>query len=64
MLRETDEAIDAAQPRGGRPVFVAGSLLAELLSDPLTQTLMAADRVGHRELEVLLRRARLRLRRC
>jgi hypothetical protein len=61
MLPETDERIDAAQPREGRPVFVAGALLAELLSDPMTQTLMAADRVERPDLEALLQRARLQL---
>ncbi len=64
MLRETDGRIGAAQPREGRRVFVAGALLAELLSDPMTQRLMAADRVEHRDLETLLQRARLQLGLC
>jgi hypothetical protein len=53
MQRDTEERIDGAQPREGRPGFVAGALLAELLSDPMTQRLMAADRVEHREFEVV-----------
>ena len=53
--------IDTAQTREERPAFVAGSELAELLRDPMTQLLMAADRVGYREIEGLLQRTRWQL---
>ncbi len=61
MLRETNEQADAPQTRNGRSAFVAGPVLAELLSDPMTHQLMAADRVEYRQLEAVLQQARLQL---
>ena len=50
--------IDAAQHQEARPIFAAGPLLSELLSDPIMHMLMAADRVEYRDLEAVLQRAR------
>lgn len=57
MLSETDKPIDTVQRQEAHPVFVAGPLLADLLSDPIMHMLMAADRVEYRQLEALLQRA-------
>jgi hypothetical protein len=57
MLPDTDKPIDAVQRQEARPVFVAGPLLADLLSDPIIHMLMAADRVEYRQLEALLHKA-------
>jgi hypothetical protein len=57
-----DKLIDAAQCQEARPVFAAGPLLTELLSDPIIHMLMAADRVKYRDLEAVLQRARSQLR--
>jgi hypothetical protein len=56
-----DKLIDAAQHQEARPLFAAGPLLTELLSDPIMHMLMAADRVEYRDLEAVLQRARLQL---
>jgi hypothetical protein len=56
-----DKLIDAAQPEEARPVFAAGPLLTELLSDPIMHMLMAADRVEYRDLEAVLQQARSQL---
>jgi len=56
-----DKLIDAAQCQEARPVFAAGPLLTELLSDPIMHMLMAADRVEYRDLEAVLQRARSQL---
>src|SRR3954447_6599605 len=56
-----DKLIDAAQHQEARPVFAAGPLLTELLSDPIMHMLMAADRVKYRDLEAVLQRARSQL---
>jgi NADPH-dependent ferric siderophore reductase len=61
MLRHTDERTDATQARDGQAAFVAGPALAELLNDPMTWQLMAADRVSYRALEAVLRQARSQL---
>ena len=50
-----DKPIDAAPRQEARPVFVAGPLLTEILSDPIMHMLMAADRVEYRQIEALLR---------
>ena len=60
MLPDTDKPIDAAQRQEARPVFVAGPLLIDLLSDPIMHMLMAADRVEYRQLEALLLRVQSR----
>ena len=52
-----DKLIDAARPPEARPVFSAGPLLTELLSDPIMHMLMAADRVEYRDIEAVLQRA-------
>jgi len=57
MLADTDKLIDATQRQEARTVFVAGPLLADLLSDPIMHMLMAADGVEYRQLETLLQRA-------
>jgi len=56
-----DKLIDAAQRQEARPVFAAGPLLSELLSDPIMHMLMAADRVEYRDIEAVLQRARSQL---
>src|SRR5215213_5779380 len=56
-----DKLIDAAQRQEARPVFAAGPLLTELLSDPIMHMLMAADRVEYRDIEAVLQRARSQL---
>jgi hypothetical protein len=56
-----DKLIDAAHRQEARPVFAAGPLLTELLSDPIMHMLMAADRVEDRDLEAVLQRARSQL---
>ena len=56
-----DKLIDAAQGQGAHPVFAAGPLLTELLSDPIMDMLMAADRVEYRDIEAVLQRARAQL---
>ena len=61
MSHYADEPIDGTQTRDAESAFVAGPLLAELLSDPMTQQLMAADGVDRRELEAVLQRARSQL---
>ena len=40
-----DKLIDAAQGQKAHPIFAAGPLLTELLSDPIMRMLMAADQV-------------------
>ena len=60
MLPDTDKPIDAAARQEARPVFVAGPLLTDLLSDPIMHMLMAADRVEYRQLEAVLERAQSR----
>ena len=60
MLPDTDKPIDATLGQKARPVFVAGPLLTDLLSDPIMHMLMAADRVEYRQLEALLLRAQSR----
>jgi DNA-binding transcriptional regulator of glucitol operon len=57
MLRTRDERITATQTSKGRSAFAAGPVLAELLSDPMTHQLMAADRVEYRQLEAVLQEA-------
>ena len=54
-----DKLIDAAQYQEARPLFAAGPLLTELLSDPIMHMLMAADRVEYRDIEAVLQRATL-----
>ena len=61
MLQGTDQLIDAAQGQEAHPIFAAGPLLTELLSDPIMHMLMAADRVEYRDLEAVLQRARSQL---
>ena len=61
MLPDTDKPIDAAARQEARPVFVAGPLLTDLLSDPIMHMLMAADRVEYRQLEALLLRVQPRV---
>jgi len=61
MLPDTDKPIDAAPRQEARPVFVAGPLLTDLLSDPIMHMLMAADRVEYRDLEAVLQKARSQL---
>jgi hypothetical protein len=56
-----EKLIDAAQDHEARPVFVAGPLLTELLSDPIVHMLMAADRVEYQDIEDVLQRARSQL---
>src|SRR4051812_41273822 len=56
-----DKLIDAAQHQEARPLFAAGPLLTELLSDPIMHMLMAADRVEYRDIEAVLQRARAQL---
>jgi hypothetical protein len=56
-----DKLIDAAQGQDARPVFAAGPLLTELLSDPIMHMLMAADRVENRDIETVLQKARSQL---
>jgi hypothetical protein len=56
MLQE--KLIDATQHQEARPVFAAGPLLTDLLSDPIMHMLMAADRVEYRDLDAVLQRAR------
>ncbi len=56
-----DKLIDAAQRQEARPVFAAGPLLTELLSDPIMHMLMAADRVEYRDIEAVLQKARSQL---
>ena len=56
-----DKLIDATQHQGARPVFAAGPLLSELLSDSIMHMLMAADRVEYRDIEAVLQRARSQL---
>jgi hypothetical protein len=58
MLPNTDKLIDAAQRQEARPGLVPGPLLTDLLSDPIMQMLMAADRVEYRDLEAVLQKAR------
>ena len=57
-----DKLIDAAHHQQARPVFAAGSLLTELLSDPIMHMLMAADRVEYRDIEAVLQQAQSQLR--
>ena len=56
-----DKLIDAAPRQEARPIFAAGPLLSELLSDPIMHMLMAADRVEYRDIEAVLQRARAQL---
>src|SRR4051812_43695375 len=56
-----DKLIDAASRQEARPIFAAGPLLSELLSDPIMHMLMAADRVEYRDIEAVLQRARSQL---
>ena len=56
-----DKLIDPAQRQEARPLFAAGPLLSELLSDPIMHMLMAADRVEYRDIEAVLERARSQL---
>ena len=56
-----DKLIDAAPRQEARPIFAAGPLLSELLSDPIMHMLMAADRVKYRDIETVLQRARSQL---
>src|SRR5215212_8650624 len=56
-----DKLIDAAQHQEARPIFFAGPLLTELLSDPIMHMLMAADRVEYRDIEAVLQRVRSQL---
>jgi len=58
----SDKLIDAVQGQESRPVFAAGPLLTELLSDPIMHMLMAADRVEYRDIEAVLQQARSQLR--
>jgi len=51
-----NKLIDAAQRQEACPVFVAGPLLTNLLSDPIMHMLMAADRVEYRDIEAVLQR--------
>jgi hypothetical protein len=62
MLKGTDERINATQTREGCSAFAAGPVLSELLSDPMTHQLMAADRVEYPQLEAVLQEARSQLR--
>src|SRR3954467_15724900 len=48
-----DKLIDVTQRQEDRPVFDAGLLLTELLSDPIMHMLMAADRVEYRDIEAV-----------
>jgi hypothetical protein len=61
MLQGTDQLIDAAQGQEAHPIFAAGPLLTELLSDPIMHMLMAADRVKYRDIEAVLQRVRSQL---
>jgi len=61
MLPERDKPLDGAPRQEARPVFVAGPLLTDLLSDPIMHMLMAADRVEYRQLEALLLRVQSRV---
>jgi hypothetical protein len=61
MLPDMEKPIDAAPRQEARPVFVAGPLLSDLLSDPIMHMLMAADRVEYRQLEALLLRVQARV---
>ena len=56
MLQATDQLIDAAQGQEAHPIFAAGPLLTELLSDPIMHMLMAADRVKYRDIEAVLQK--------
>jgi hypothetical protein len=56
-----EKLIDAAQGQEAHPLFAAGPLLTELLSDPIMHMLMAADRVEYRDVEAVLQRARTQL---
>jgi hypothetical protein len=61
MLQPVTAACQLFAPKGRRSV-VAEPALSELMCDPITLALMAADRVDHRELDTLLTQVRASLR--
>ena len=62
MLQPMTSSCDLFAPCGSAARFAAEPKLADILSDPMTQALMVADRVDHRDLEMLLEDARANLR--
>jgi len=62
MLQPVTAACELFATSRGRPRFAAEPALDELMHDPMTQALMAADRVDRCELKALLTRVRQNLR--